>query len=137
MNEQIRIAKIIPGNVTNPKILEIPNTLEALQEQVGGYIETFYLFNGGKLASFANEDGKFNGMEMNFALAHPGEEPVDVIHGPIIITKYDDEGETISLSNEDIHRINDKFHRNHPLVYGDDSTRKTRIPLCVIYCDKI
>ena len=44
----------------------IPNTLEALQEAVGGYIETVTLDNG--LVLICNEEGKLRDMPYNFTL---------------------------------------------------------------------
>ena len=42
----------------------IPNTLEALQEAVGGYIETVTLDNG--VVLICNEEGKLRDMPYNF-----------------------------------------------------------------------
>jgi len=44
----------------------IPNTLKALQEAVGGYIETVSLDNG--LALICNEEGRVRDMPYNFTL---------------------------------------------------------------------
>ena len=44
----------------------IPNTLRALQETVGGYIETVTLDNG--LVLICNEEGKIRDMPYNFTL---------------------------------------------------------------------
>lgn len=44
----------------------IPNTLKALQEAVGGYIETVTLDNG--VVLICNEEGRIRGMPYNFTL---------------------------------------------------------------------
>lgn len=44
----------------------IPNTLKALQEAVGGYIETVTLDNG--VVLICNEEGKLRDMPYNFTL---------------------------------------------------------------------
>lgn len=44
----------------------IPNTLRALQEAVGGYIETVTLDNG--VVLICNEDGKLRDMPYNFTV---------------------------------------------------------------------
>ena len=47
----------------------IPNTLKALQETVGGYIETVTLENG--VVLICNEEGKLRDMPYNFTLRIP------------------------------------------------------------------
>jgi hypothetical protein len=47
----------------------IPNTLRALQETVGGYIETVTLDNG--VVLICNEEGKLRDMPYNFTLRIP------------------------------------------------------------------
>jgi len=47
----------------------IPNTLKALQEAVGGYIETVTLENG--VVLICNEEGKLRDMPYNFTLRIP------------------------------------------------------------------
>ena len=48
------------------QIVEIENTLEEMQQQVGGYIEAVQL--GNKIVLVINEEGKFNGSEPNFRM---------------------------------------------------------------------
>ena len=52
---------------SNPQIIEIDNTLDALQGAVGGYIEHVKLTD--TVGIICNEDGKFNGSDPNFAVA--------------------------------------------------------------------
>ena len=66
----------------------IPNTLEALQEAVGGYIETVTLNNG--LVLICNEEGKIRDMPYNFSAlcsAHAYDAYVEwreVLYGTVI-----------------------------------------------------
>ena len=60
----------------------IPNTLKALQETVGGYIETVTLDNG--LVLICNEEGKIRDMPYNFTLRRI--HGIIPIHNPIFGT---------------------------------------------------
>jgi hypothetical protein len=60
----------------------IPNTLRALQETVGGYIETVTLDNG--LVLICNEEGKIRDMPYNFTLRRI--HGIIPIHNPIFGT---------------------------------------------------
>lgn len=51
----------------NPHVVEIGNTLEALQKEVGGYIETVTMFTD--MAIICNEEGRLMGMEHNLEFA--------------------------------------------------------------------
>ena len=55
---------------------EIDNTLEAMQELVGGYIETVYLPGG--IVMIVNEEGKILRLPINFHLN------CDLIHGTAV-----------------------------------------------------
>lgn len=70
-----------PGNV--PGIRDIPNTLEALQEAVEGYIETVTIATDAVV--ICNEEGRLRGMEPNCRFC--GVEFV----GPILIAGRDGE----------------------------------------------
>ena len=60
----------------------IPNTLRALQEAVGGYIETVTLDNG--VVLICNEEGKIRDMPYNFTLRRI--HGIIPIHNPIFGT---------------------------------------------------
>lgn len=67
----------------NPKIIEIENTLEALQQAVGGYIQAVYLDEN--IVLLCDEEGKLKGKEYNFAL------PTDIIVGDVLFLCTSDE----------------------------------------------
>lgn len=64
-----------PGQM--PEVIEVPNTLEALQEKVGGYIETVTFAENACV--ICNEEGRLMGLPYN--LTFLGVEFV----GPILI----------------------------------------------------
>lgn len=57
----------------------ISNTLENLQRNVGGYIETVTLQRNPKILMICNEEGKINDLPYNFQM------PMDMIFGDVII----------------------------------------------------
>ena len=63
--EKISVILIEPDKY--PKVIEIEDTLEAMQETVGGYIEEYMPF-ADDVAIICNEEGKMNGMQLNRAI---------------------------------------------------------------------
>ena len=57
----IKVLKVAPGQA--PERITMPNTLEAFQEAVGGYIETVGLDANAVLV--CNEEGKLSGLPAN------------------------------------------------------------------------
>lgn len=63
--KKISVLFIEPGKY--PKMIEIDNSLEAMQEVVGGDIEEYMPFSD-DVAIVCNEEGKMNGAELNRAV---------------------------------------------------------------------
>ena len=80
-------------------VTTISGALEAAQSVVGGYIEQF---TAGNLLFWVNEDGKNNGMPFNRLVSARG--MTHAIMGPILVTSYDEEGDSASLSEEQVAR---------------------------------
>lgn len=86
---------------------EIDNTLGTLQQIVGGYIEIPYLSetlakNG--IDVIINDEGKFiEGLKAEIAIVKDGtNEVLDVVMGNCIFASHNDEGDTVSLTDEQI-----------------------------------
>lgn len=80
-------------------VCDFENTLENLQETVGGYIEVVPLIRGKeKWLVILNEEGKFKDLKPNIMWYS------DVIMGDIIVVRADGE-EFGSLDNEDLSYI--------------------------------
>lgn len=94
MEEKIRVLVKEPGK--EAELREIPNTLEALQGIVGGYIETVWLRDNCVLV--CNEEGKLQGLPPNFLLMG------DLIVGTAVLAGVDGE-EFCSLTDEQVQRI--------------------------------
>ena len=89
------------------EVKEIDNTLGTLQQIVGGYIEIPYLSetlakNG--IDVIINDEGKFiEGLRAEIAIVKDGtNEVLDVVMGNCIFASHNDEGDTVSLTDEQI-----------------------------------
>ena len=92
----IKILTLNPGE-SELQVKEIDNTLKELQSIVGGYIEVVNI--GNNCIIICNEEGKILNLKPNILFGN------DVIVGTIIFSKFNDEGEFISLDDEDIEFI--------------------------------
>ncbi len=89
---KIKVVVQNPGEIS--RIVTIPNTLEALQELVGGYIEPHHIC--GSLVLVMDEDGRLKGLPENVRCVQYG-----TIVGPVFITADQDE-DFRSLTTEEI-----------------------------------
>ena len=89
---KIKVVAQNPGEIS--RIVTVPNTLEALQELVGGYIEVHHIGNG--LLLVMDEDGRLKGLPENVRCVQYG-----TIVGPVFITVDQDE-DFRSLTPEEI-----------------------------------
>lgn len=85
---------------TKFEIPDGPNTLDVLQEQVGGYIEIPHIvpqFDELGIDMVINDEGKLLGLEPTLAILK-GSQVVEVICGPILFVSHNEEGATVSLN---------------------------------------
>ena len=87
-SEKISVILIEPGRY--PKLIEIEDTLEAMQETVGGYIEEYMPFDD-EVAIICNEEGKMNGLPLNRALRDDNGEIYDIVAGTFLVTGLTDD----------------------------------------------
>ncbi|OLS01999.1 DUF3846 domain-containing protein [Tissierella creatinophila] len=99
IEERIRILKIEPQKVSYEK--EINNDLEGIQGEVEGLFECIYLDEDCILV--CNEEGKLNGMELNRRVGN------DIIAGPFFIVGDSNDGEFISLTDEQVEQYKKEF----------------------------
>jgi hypothetical protein len=88
----IRILKIEPGK--EPYVKEISNGLDASQSEVEGLIDCMTFLDG--CIAVVNDEGKLNGMEANRWYMD------DIICGPFFICGSGEDGDFISLTEEQI-----------------------------------
>lgn len=112
----IRVLKIEPGK--SPYEKEIENSLESLQKEVGGLIECVYLDDN--CIAVCNEEGKINGMALNRRLGN------DIIAGPFFIVADSEDGNFISLSNEQITEFENQF-KEVPTFTGQEPEAQAKM----------
>lgn len=99
----------------------IPNTLEAKQHEVGGYIEPYALKNGATI--YCNEEGKLGSWSLNRAIRaydlddRAGSQIVEMMAGTFFISGFDPEsGEDTGLTEEQFDHWAKRFHSPEILV---------------------
>lgn len=105
--EPIRILHIQPGKYPEEKT--IPHTLESLQAQVGGLIETVYPWPDRSVCLVCNDEGKLLQLPLNRVVP----ELDDAIAGNFFLCGLcdtEDGGDFCSLSPEDIKEFESRFH---------------------------
>ena len=106
MKDKILVVEIKPGE--HPKTSYLGTSLDVLQNAVGGYIELLTLGDGCHI--LYNEEGKLRGLEPNRIYGD------EVIVGVMYITRVDDEGFFVSLTDEDVDFYMNLFYE--PLLKG-------------------
>lgn len=96
----MKILMVEPGKA--PVVTEIGNDLESMQKAVDGLIEVVYLEDD--VLIVCNEEGKCMGLEGNRRVDNG-----DIIAGAFLICGGNDEGEMISLTNEQIKKYSERF----------------------------
>ena len=96
-------------------IRKIDNSLETMQFLVGGYIETAAFWDD-CVVLVCNEEGWINGLSPNRIIMRDGM-PVDVIHGNFFIAAFTEDGEFVSLTEEQQKKYVELF--NNERTYAD------------------
>lgn len=128
MSEKINVLLIEPGKY--PKQIEIEDTLEAMQETVGGYIEEYMPFDD-EVAIVCNEEGKMNGAELNRAIYSNDKGILDIIAGKFFIAYTPIESESfLSMPKDLMKKYEDKFR--YPERLSDEVIMKLNDQLNMI-----
>ena len=69
---------------TKAKLVNIENTLDSLQNEVGGYIQVLYPFDD-QVAIICDEEGKLSGKKANRALRDESGDVYDIVCGDFLI----------------------------------------------------
>jgi hypothetical protein len=110
----IKIVVVEPGKLPYKK--EIPDTLEAKQKIVGGWIEVVTMgetTNGNRLCIVCNEEGKLQGLEPNRLIRG-----FDMMVGTFFLSSYDQMGNDTTLTDPDCELLIEMFT---PLVLNFNS----------------
>lgn len=95
MEDNIRVIIKEPGE--DVKDIVIKNELTNIQHILGGYLE--YINLGYNLCMLINEEGRLKYLKPNIEVYDMN------IVGTVLFSKYDDEGELISLTDNDVECI--------------------------------
>ena len=103
----MRILKIEPEH--KPERADIPDTLEAMQKVVGGYVQAVYPFEE-PVALICNEEGKLNGLPLNRALWDEDGTLYNIISGTFFLCAAPPDAENFqSLSEEQLLYYEERF----------------------------
>lgn len=97
-DDKIRVINLPPGKTA--EIIEVENSLEKLQELVGGFIEVKPLEDD--VVIVCNKDGKLNGLPMNRTIRGRNGEVSDIICGSFFICYAPPESEEFLSMPEDL-----------------------------------
>ena|SRR6185312_4621569 len=117
------MAKVLVYPVGQAPHTQEVDGLEDMQKIVGGYIEYVDLGALSQIPElegydlYCNEEGKLIGLPLNVIF------PADHMMGDFFISKANEEGETISLTKEDIEKIVYQMEYNSNLVSAHDITK--------------
>ena len=89
--KKITVIRIKPYMM--PELIEIDNTLEAMQKEVGGYIQAVYPWED-PVAIICDEEGKIKRKPFNIELTDDDGNVYDIIVGTLLIVGLDEEGFT-------------------------------------------
>lgn len=93
-----------------PYVKDIPNTLKAKQEIVGGLIQSIYPFDHPEIALICNDEGKLMGLPLNRALFDQDGNIVDIICGTFFLCSAPSDSENFeSLTDEQIEKYKNRF----------------------------
>jgi hypothetical protein len=107
MSKQIKVIIIEAGNPELKVIEKFDHSLENLQKFVGGYIEAVRVNES--ITIWINEEGKLVELEPNFYLTDKNGKAYDIVVGDVLIAGTDSEGETVSLTDEEIKEVQERF----------------------------
>ncbi len=105
----MRVLMIEPGK--EPIVTEIENGLKPLQKAVDGMIEVLYLEEN--VLIICNEEGKCLGLEGNRRIDNG-----DIIAGTFLICGGNEEGEMVSLTDEQVEKYSERFKESE--VYSEE-----------------
>jgi len=104
MPSKIRV--VVADVMKRAEVREIECDLEGLQAALGGYVELFAKMPDGT-DWWCNETGRLDGLPLNRIVLDGYDATVPGafdIHGPILVTNADDDGETVGLTDQQVER---------------------------------
>ena len=106
--ELLRVLLVDPSK--HPRTVELPDTLEAMQQAVGGLIQAIYPFEE-PVALVCNDEGKLLGLPLNRGLRTEDGTLYDIVYGTFFLCAAPPDGDSFeSLSEEQLVRYEERFH---------------------------
>lgn len=103
MSKKIKVYRMRPHSFIG-EVIEIQDSLEASQKEVGGCIDIVPLDEKGELDLFLHDEGKLIGLPVNRVWLLDNK-VADIVVGTIFVARHDAEGNTISIMESDIETI--------------------------------
>ena len=106
------------------KVVDYDSSYEFLRDSVDGFFEHIPVsaLDKHSIDMWCNEEGKFrDDLEPSIVMVYQGK-PYDVIVGNVVFTRTDNEGETISLTDEDITYIKKLFKKAPSVINYTNGT---------------
>jgi hypothetical protein len=100
-NNKMLVLKVEPNKLPYEKY--IINDLKAMQSEVNGLIEMIDIDD--HICIVCNEEGKILDLELNRVVGN------DIIAGNFFVVRFNDDGDTISLSKEEIKKYSDQYNQ--------------------------
>ncbi|PFB17058.1 hypothetical protein CN399_08865 [Bacillus cereus] len=111
MKNYIRVVLVEAGNPEIKIIEKWEHTLDTVQQFVGGMIQPIRV--NSSVTLWMNEEGKMQQLEPNFNLLNKEGVPVDTVVGNVIIAGTNSEGDDVSLTDEEIELLQERFINRH------------------------
>ena len=104
----LRVLLVEPGK--RPRTVELPDTLEAMQQAVGGLIQAIYPFEE-PVALVCNDEGKLLGLPLNRGLRTENGTLYDIVCGTFFLCAAPPDSDSFeSLSVAQLARYEKRFH---------------------------
>ena len=104
----LRVLLVEPGK--RPRTVELADTLEAMQQAVGGLIQAIYPFEE-PVALVCNDEGKLMGLPLNRGLRTEEGTLYDIVCGTFFLCAAPPDSDSFeSLSEEQLVRYEKRFH---------------------------
>lgn len=110
-----KLVAVVKYPYQKPEVVTIDKGLAPIQKIVGGHIDSVYLPGIDDIHGFCNDEGLFIGMEPNFYRP----EWKDAIVGPAVFFSSGYDGESESLSREQIKKVTNFLTANSVKDYGE------------------
>lgn len=133
MSQNKKINLVVKNPQEYPRTwINVNPTLEKLQSFVNGHIESFYIDElPDGCVCFCNENGKMLNMIPNIALKDSNGNIIDVVAGPIIVVKYDEDGELVELTDYETKDIVQILNHKHICCVMEDEPKDSPVKYIV------